>query len=360
MELREVDFAVSYTLEADLIALSALCAVICTIGVVGNAFVVLLFITNRKLRTVTNALVLNLSVYDFGLSLFSAIILWANVVSEKWALGYIGCQVNGLINILFCGGSLLGLVGYERYLVIVKHTPMTPRKALLAVSCAWCYCLCLSSFPYWFGDRYVLSSSGIYCGGCTLAFAWSLYGSHSRASMNLGDWSNRTPTVIIFSILCLMTVSVPMKFFAVMYYHILSTARENTRCWAAREGTDSTDVDPKERLAQVLEARIARKAAILVLVFVVNWLLYDVQFMWELTVGHQAEKRLCQLSILGCYLNSACNPILFITLDAKWKSAAYSILGIKWERRNSVLGQDKGAKRTELRATYSVRETLEL
>ncbi|KND04926.1 hypothetical protein, variant [Spizellomyces punctatus DAOM BR117] len=170
MELREVDLAASYILEADLISLSAVCAVICTIGVVGNAFVVLLFITNNKLRTVTNALVLNLSVNDLGLSLFSAIILWANVASEKWALGYVGCHINGLINILFCGGSLVGLaiVGYERYLVIVKHTPMTARKALLAVSCAWCYCICLSSFPYWFGDRYVLSSSGIYCGGCTL------------------------------------------------------------------------------------------------------------------------------------------------------------------------------------------------
>lgn len=180
------------------------------------------------------------------------------MISGRYTLGFNGGQLNGYIEVMFCAASLvnLGLLGLDRWLVIVRNYRITTRDSLLLSLFAWIWGILLASVPYWFNNLHVLEASQLY-------FA--------------GDWSNRTPGGLVMTLGCLLTVSAPLIWFSFSYAQILTVIRKNNREWALlqkRKGSvvgASDHAKVQEMKAAQLEAALAKRSAIVVGVFVAKY-----------------------------------------------------------------------------------------
>ncbi|KAI8817497.1 uncharacterized protein EV422DRAFT_622466 [Fimicolochytrium jonesii] len=266
----------------------------------GNAFLIYLFCTDKKLRNPATYLVLNLAIIDLCLGSVNAFCFFApNLITGKFYLGFVGGQINGYAEVMFCGASLinLGLLGFDRWLVIVRNYRISTKQAFYLAALSWVWGIILASVPFWFGNHHILEYSRLY-------FA--------------GDWSNQSPGGLVMTIGCLFTVSMPLLWFTYSYAQILHVVRQNNRQWAQLQqhgrGKDrKLSVKPDQRSlkdlkAAQLEAAIAKRSAIVVGVFVINWLFYLVNFLAELTTGRQFNGTLDTFAVFGAHLNSFFNP----------------------------------------------------
>ncbi|KAJ3180557.1 Melanopsin [Gaertneriomyces sp. JEL0708] len=295
-------------------------------GTIGNGFMLYLFSADKKLWAPATFLVANLALIDFGLGFLNAFFVFGpNLFTGRYYFGFPGGQLNGYVEVMFCAASLfnLGFLGLDRWLVIVRNYRITTRDALMLSLGCWIWGILLASIPYWFGNLHVLEASQLY-------FA--------------GDWSSRTPGGLVMTLGCLFTVSMPLLWFSFSYTQILRVIKKNNREWNSLSKTKGGAVADRAKMQELkaaqLEAALAKRSAIVVGVFVANWLIYDINFLVELGTGRQLSPVLDALAMLGGHFNSFMNPILFIVLDPRFWAAALRVL--KLERFGSKGSQDTG------------------
>lgn len=129
------------------------------IGVAGNGSLVYIVLREKALRTVPNALIVNLSVGDLLLLIFSAPFFTIVFGSQKYPFNEFVCKMNAYLQSLCLGVSIFTLtaLSWDRYVAIVH--PMNKHKgkpsvkiaiivaviwitsALIAISDAWSYTL---------------------------------------------------------------------------------------------------------------------------------------------------------------------------------------------------------------------------
>ncbi|TPX67226.1 hypothetical protein SpCBS45565_g03893 [Spizellomyces sp. 'palustris'] len=300
--------------------------------VVGNLFILILFAKYRYLRSAANALVFSLSVTDLCIGVQRLCLVSIHLSSRGYAAGKLGCVLDGYFTVMFEAQSLLGLtaLGMERYMAVVKRRPLTMSQAMMTVAAVWVYSGLLCTIPYMVkGDAYRLQSSLLYC---------------------TGDWSGTRPGTIFFTIMCLATVTVALGLFGIAYFFINREVRLASKKWANVQtgtGEDSSSMSSppvaeptrhssiSTRQSDALEAKLAKKSLVLVLVFAFNWLFYDVNFLWSMLARVQVPMILDCLAFLGAIINSAFNPVLFIVLDNRWARCAKDFLGC-WQTEKTV------------------------
>ncbi|KND04633.1 uncharacterized protein SPPG_00350 [Spizellomyces punctatus DAOM BR117] len=324
MEARDLDL--SQTIPFPPLAYgTAIVLVIITVAIIaGNLFILILFARYRYLRNAANALVFSLSFTDLCIGVQRLSLISIHLSKGGYATGKLGCVLDGNFTVMFSSQSLLGLtaLGMERYMAVVKRRPLTMRQAMMAVAATWIYSGVLCAIPYMVkGDAYRLQSSFLYC---------------------TGDWSGKRPGTIFFTVMCLATVTIALGAFGVAYYFINREVRLASKKWAhvqAGTGEESSSMSSppvvdstrpnsaSTRKMDALEAKLAKKSLILVLVFAFNWLLYDINFLWSMIGSVQVPMLLDCLAFLGAIVNSAFNPVLFIVLDNRWARCAKDFLG---------------------------------
>lgn len=155
------------------------------IGVAGNGSLVYIIIREKALRTVPNALIVNLSIGDLLLLLFSAPFFTIVFGSTKYPFNEFICKMNAYLQTLSLGVSIFTLtaLSWDRYVAIVhpmnKHkgkpmlkivvlvTVIWVTSALIAVSDAWSYTLikgpgiaiCFEAPPAYFSRSYLRGRS---------------------------------------------------------------------------------------------------------------------------------------------------------------------------------------------------------
>ncbi|XP_066550632.1 B2 bradykinin receptor isoform X2 [Amia ocellicauda] len=122
-------------------------AIICVLGIIGNAFVLCVFCFHRKQCTVPEVYLGNLAVAD--LLMVSCLPFWAVTVANhfNWQFGSFCCR---LINVgismnMYCSIYFLVLVSIDRYLALVKTMS---HGRLRSVSCAKLSCLGIWVFGF--------------------------------------------------------------------------------------------------------------------------------------------------------------------------------------------------------------------
>ncbi|EDO32805.1 predicted protein, partial [Nematostella vectensis] len=125
-------------------------------GLIGNLSLCAMIYKTRQLQTVSNFLVINLSISDLFRIILSLTISTSVLAKRSWIAGDIFCQVNGFYTLFFLSSSLLSvtLITLNRYYLVVKpnkaKTVFSKRNAKVMVIFLWCLSL-LSAIPPVFG-----------------------------------------------------------------------------------------------------------------------------------------------------------------------------------------------------------------
>ncbi|XP_077020569.1 C-C chemokine receptor type 7 [Tamandua tetradactyla] len=104
-------------------------AIICLLGLLGNALVVLTYVYFKRLKTMTDAYLLNLAVADILFLL--TLPFWAYSAAKSWDFGVHFCKVIfGVYKISFFSGMLLLLcISIDRYVAIVQAVSAHRHRA---------------------------------------------------------------------------------------------------------------------------------------------------------------------------------------------------------------------------------------
>ncbi|XP_066512537.1 parapinopsin-like [Hoplias malabaricus] len=182
-------------------ALVAAClALICTLGLVSNALVLLLFGRYKALRSPINLLLLNISVSDLLVCALATPLSFAASARGRWLTGEGGCVWYGFANTLFGIVSLISLavLSYERYCTMMGPTEADAtnyRKVALGVILSWVYSLIWTLPPF---------------------FGWSRYGPEGPGTTCSVDWTVRTANNISY-IICLFFFCLIVPFLVIVY-----------------------------------------------------------------------------------------------------------------------------------------------
>ncbi|XP_022091524.1 melatonin receptor type 1B-B-like [Acanthaster planci] len=138
--------------ERQLVA--AFYGIIAVVGTLGNCVVILALLLSRKLRTVSNVFVVNLSVADLISSLSIPWQAVAVLSADGWPLPDWMCAIGalGVLVPIGCSLNTLTLIAINRF-VMVNCTKATYRKLyqrrwlVLMVVCAWALPVAVASVP---------------------------------------------------------------------------------------------------------------------------------------------------------------------------------------------------------------------
>ncbi|XP_056155534.1 atypical chemokine receptor 4b [Lampris incognitus] len=109
--------------------LPAIYAVVLVVGLAGNALVVVVYASPRRMRTLTDACIFNLAGCD--LILLLTLPFWAADAVHGWRLGVAACKI---ISFLYgtnftCGMFLLAYISIDRYCALARSTVGRPGTA---------------------------------------------------------------------------------------------------------------------------------------------------------------------------------------------------------------------------------------
>ncbi|XP_067671254.1 QRFP-like peptide receptor isoform X1 [Haliotis asinina] len=130
------------------------------LDVVGNSIVILIIVLNRKMRTTTNVLILNLAVSDLMVAAFC---MWVHVgyqIAPEWPFGDFVCKVNTFFQVLSVTSSVLTLtvISVERFMAIVFpfRAKWSSVVTGLVIVLTWCVSTMIASPHLWIRQQFKL------------------------------------------------------------------------------------------------------------------------------------------------------------------------------------------------------------
>ncbi|KAL2728923.1 tachykinin-like peptides receptor 86C isoform X1 [Vespula squamosa] len=127
---------------------SLIFAIILIIAVGGNLIVIWIVLAHRRMRTMTNYFLVNLSVADLLMSLFNCVFNVIFLLNSSWPFGSTYCTINNFIAHMTVGSSAFSLViiALDRYIAIMhplrKH--LSRKRTISALILIWSLSACLA------------------------------------------------------------------------------------------------------------------------------------------------------------------------------------------------------------------------
>lgn len=124
-------------------------------GLLGNALVVLVIVSNRSMRSTTNVLIIHLAVADLLFVVFCVPFTAVDYMMEMWPFGDIWCKTVQYLIVVTSNASIytLVLMSLDRFLAVVypiaSRAWRTERNTSRACMVMWCVIL-TAALPAWF------------------------------------------------------------------------------------------------------------------------------------------------------------------------------------------------------------------
>ncbi|XP_078541806.1 histamine H3 receptor-like [Lissotriton helveticus] len=176
---------------ATLISLVILMSIMVSVIVLGNALVILAFVTDKSLKTHSNFLLFNLAICDFFVGSFSIPLYIPYVLTGRWLLGRFLCKLWLSVDTVLCVTSIctIVLISYDRFLSVTKAVDYRmqqnmPHKALKKILGAWICSVTLNCPPIIFWE-YIIGKSTVPLDACFYEFnnIWDFLLGFSLASL---------------------------------------------------------------------------------------------------------------------------------------------------------------------------------
>ncbi|XP_074596570.1 tachykinin-like peptides receptor 86C [Brevipalpus obovatus] len=303
------------------------------ISVSGNSIIIWIILGHRKMRTVTNIFILNLSIADLIISLFNTTFNFIFMISGHWYFGYFFCKINNFLVYLTLTASIFTImaVSIERYRIVV--VPMKPRiskngciKWLLLI---WLIAA-LISLP-------------------TLVYAQyetfgDLRGDPSARHICFLEWPDGGPgcskwDLMYNLVIFLMDYAIPMVIMGVTYFKI-------GKIFWANHGIGELTTSQHEAIKS--RKRVVSMLLSLTIVFAICWLPYHAFFLYVFFDPLFLYSKFISNIYLGTFFlamsNSAINPIIYALLSRRYRNYFVKLLPFRINWRHE---KDKSLKTSQ-------------
>ncbi|KAK4882878.1 hypothetical protein RN001_006197 [Aquatica leii] len=276
-----------------------------TVAIGGNCIVMWIVIAHRRMRTVTNYFLMNLSTADLLLSTLNCFFNFIYMLQGHWQFGSWYCTINNFIAYVTVAASVFTLTGIscDRYLAIVHplHPRMSKTSSLVIIIFIWITSM-VSAFPC------LLYST-------TITYR---YKNKSRTACIL-VWPDGQPTdssmdfayQVVFLVL---TYVVPMVLMICCY----------TAMGKVLWGSHSIGEMTQRQLDSIKSKRkVVRMFILVVLIFALCWLPYHGYFIYTHYDRQVLYSKYVQHVYLGFYwfamANAMVNPLIYYWMNARFR-----------------------------------------
>lgn len=112
-------------------------------GLIGNALVILVVVSNPQMRSNTNIMILNLALADLMFVIFCVPFTAADYVTRIWPFGHLWCKIVQYLIVVMVHASIytLVLMSFDRFLAVVYpiacRSLRTEHNTLKAITVLW-------------------------------------------------------------------------------------------------------------------------------------------------------------------------------------------------------------------------------
>ncbi|XP_002710986.1 somatostatin receptor type 4 [Oryctolagus cuniculus] len=282
------------------IAIQCIYALVCLVGLVGNALVIFVILRYAKMKTATNIYLLNLAVAD-ELFMLSVPFVASSAALRHWPFGAALCRavlsVDGLN--MFTSVFCLTVLSVDRYVAVVHPlraaTYRRPRVAKLVNAGVWLAALLVTLPIAIFADtRPVRGGRSVAC--------------------NL-HWPHPAWSAVFVVYTFLLGFLLPVLAIGLCYLLIVG----KMRAVALRAGWQQR---------RRSEKKITRLVLMVVAVFVLCWMPFYVVQLLNLFVS-SLDATVNHVSLILSYANSCANPILYGFLSDNFRRSFQRVLCLR-------------------------------
>ncbi|KPJ03698.1 Tachykinin-like peptides receptor 86C [Papilio xuthus] len=291
-------------------------AAMLAVAIGGNAIVIWIVTAHRRMRTVTNYFLVNLSFADLMMASLNCLFNFIYMLHSDWVFGVRYCQLSNFIANVTVAASVFTLTGisFDRYQAIVR--PMRPRMSktcsLIMIAVIWISGMLLAIPCLLYSTTKEYRSKGTLKTACLLS------------------WPDGLPDVsymdFIYQVLFfVVTYAVPMLGMTFFY------SAMGRVLWGSRSIGELT----QRQLDSIQSKRKVVKMFILVIIiFGICWLPYHSYFIYTHFNPSILYMKYVQHMYLGFYwlamANAMVNPIIYYWMNAKFRSYFRTAILCRW------------------------------
>ncbi|XP_017490311.1 PREDICTED: tachykinin-like peptides receptor 99D, partial [Rhagoletis zephyria] len=278
----------------------------------GNIIVIWIVLTHKRMRTVTNYFLVNLSLADTMVALLNVLENFIYMLNGDWPFGEMYCKVSNFVAILSVAASVFTLmaISIDRYLAIVH--PLRPRMSrtmtLNIIVCIW-ICSSLLSLPNIIYSTTLLES---------------FRNGDSRVICYL-EWydgpSTKSRMEYIYNILILLvTYMLPIVSMSYTYFRV------GKELWGSQSIGECT---AKQMESIKSKRKIVKMMMIVVAIFGICWFPYHVYFLLAHHYPSIVSSEYAQHTYLSIYWlamsNSMYNPFVYCWMNSRFRQGFKNI-----------------------------------
>ncbi|KAK2164763.1 hypothetical protein LSH36_59g07046 [Paralvinella palmiformis] len=298
--------------------LAVVISLVAFVTLFGNALVITLFITNKKVRSFGNYFILNLAIADFIIGL-SICTYMPYFLTGCWKLGREGCKVFNLIDYVTPLASAwnMAVISLDRYFSVaypIKYRlKQSPRLAMAFMAIPWLvgFLMFFPSTLFWedmTGQRMVPE------GQCYVAFY-----ANEGYLLFVSSMEFITPFVLVSTLNLLIYLNIRRRTRSMSP----TTPAGNQ---VATISPPKTDQNRKAKEALARDKRTARSLAILVGVFFITWAPYEVCALVNPICGFCIPDSIFDIVFWLLWINSTVNPILYPFIQKRFRAGFAKML----------------------------------
>lgn len=271
----------------------------------GNLIVIWIVLAHRRMRTVTNYFLVNLSVADAMVSTLNTCFSLVFILNAHWPFGEAFCKISTFVAVLSVCASVFTLVAIsiDRYLAIMY--PLRPRMSRMAT---------------------LNITVAIWVGAGVMAFPNVLFAATYQQHVSAGnnilcilEWpdgsTSHSHDEFIYNVLLMV-----LNYFLPIGAMCFTYTRVGVELWGSRS---IGEINAKQLESIRSKRRVVKMMIVVVIIFAVCWLPYHVYFLVTYHHPEMLEAAYIQQVYLGIYFlamsNSMYNPIIYCWMNSRFR-----------------------------------------
>ncbi|XP_055584700.1 tachykinin-like peptides receptor 86C [Uranotaenia lowii] len=276
------------------------------VAITGNSIVLWIVLAHRRMRTVTNYFLLNLSVADLLMSSLNCSFNFIFMLNSDWPFGAVYCTINNFMANMSVASSVFTLVAIslDRYIAIVhplRHRT-SRKKARLFLLIIWALS-CVLAAPCL---MYSTVMTKRYHNGKTRTVCYMLW-PDGRYPTSMADY-------IYNLVFLILTYGIPMLIMIVCY------SLMGRELWGSRSIGEHTE---RQLESMKSKKKVVRMFIIVVTIFGICWLPYHLFFVYAYHNNQMTSSSYVQQLYLGFYWlamsNAMVNPIIYYWMNSRFR-----------------------------------------
>ncbi|XP_012283345.1 tachykinin-like peptides receptor 99D [Orussus abietinus] len=273
----------------------------------GNLIVIWIVLAHKRMRTVTNYFLVNLSIADAMVSTLNVTFNYTYMLNSHWPFGNLYCKVNQFIAVITICASVFTLmaISIDRYMAIMN--PLKPRmgkRATLCIAVAiWVVGAILSLpmllFYKTFTQNFVNGEVRVIC---------------------YSDWPNKSDDGLSYDEYLYNVIFMILTYFLPIGSMTFTYARVGLELWGSQSIGEAT----QRQLDNIRsKRRVVKMMIVVVVIFAVCWLPFHVYFIVTSYLPEITNEPYIQELYLAIYWlamsNSMYNPIIYCWMNSRFR-----------------------------------------